>query len=299
MEETGNRSGIGASGRAGAMASPDAVPTPLDIVRTRSLSSLVAQEIERLILSGVIAAGERLNEQALATRLGVSRGPVREAVRGLERTGLIVAVRNQGSYVRQVSAEEALEIYDLRAAITGLACARLAQSGTPAQLAALRAIVKRMDAARRADDPPAYYAANLDFHATLLAFGGGKRAVRLYEELGNELHLYRRRALVQAENMRESNAEHAAILRAIAAGDVQAARDAGEAHIAGGKRRFRATDTSATIGTTMGTSTTMGTTTPRQAARKGENEDDRQHDNSSPRPAHRNGGARRGAVRAG
>jgi DNA-binding GntR family transcriptional regulator len=217
-------------------------PTALDIVRTRSLASLVAQEIERMILEGRLPAGERLNEQQLAARLGVSRGPVREAVRGLERAGLVVAVRNQGVYVRQVSAEEALEIYDLRAAITGLACARLAECATSPQLTELRALVKRMEEARRADDPPSYYAANLAFHAALLAHGGGKRARRLYEELGNELHLFRRRALVEPENMRESNAEHAAILRAIAAGDAAAARAAGEAHIAGGKRRFQRTD---------------------------------------------------------
>jgi DNA-binding GntR family transcriptional regulator len=256
-----------------------ALPSALEIVRTHSLSSLVAQEIERMILSGALAAGERLNEQLLATRLGVSRGPVREAVRGLERSGLVVAVRNQGSYVRQVSVEEALEIYDLRAAITGLACARLAHAATPPQLAALRALVKRMEQARRTDAPADYYAANLDFHTALLLHGGGQRARRLYEELGNELHLYRRRALVQPENMRESNAEHAAILRAVAAGDAAAARAAGESHIAGGKRRFQDTDTS----------------TPRQAAAQGDNGHD---DDASPRTARGNRGPRRGAARA-
>jgi DNA-binding GntR family transcriptional regulator len=277
MEDTGS------TGAARRKAKPDPVaPSALEIVRTRSLSSLVAQEIERLILSGTLAAGERLNEQSLATRLGVSRGPVREAVRGLERSGLVVAVRNQGSYVRQVSAEEALEIYDLRAALTGLACARLAEGATRAQLAALRAIVKRMEEARRADDPPAYYAANLDFHAALLAHGAGPRGRRLYAELGNELHLFRRRALVQAENMRESNAEHAAILRAIAAGDAPAARAAGEAHIAGGKRRFQATDASS----------------PHNAASQGENDNASSHHASPPRPARGGGGARRRTVRA-
>lgn len=279
--------GTGSSGnarRATQRGGPDApgAPSALEIVRTRSLSSLVAQEIERLILSGTLAAGERLNEQALASRLGVSRGPVREAVRGLERGGLVVAVRNQGSYVRQVSAEEALEIYDLRAAITGLACAKLAEGATRVQLAALRALVKRMEEARRADEPPAYYTANLEFHAALLGFGSGKRTRRLYEELGNELHLYRRRALVQPENMRESNAEHAAILRAIAAGDVAAARAAGEAHIAGGKRRFQATDI----------------TTPREAAPKGE-DDDEPRQAAPPRPARGIGGARRRPARPG
>lgn len=257
-------------------------PSALEIVRTRSLASLVAQEIEQLILTGALAAGERLNEQALATRLGVSRGPVREAVRGLERTGLVVGVRNQGSYVRQVSAEEALEIYDIRAAITGLACARLAGSATRAQLADLRTLVKRMDEARRGEDAPAYYAANLDFHAALLAHGGGPRARRLYEELGNELHLFRRRALVQPENMRQSNAEHAAILRAIAAGDAAAARAAGEAHIAGGKRRFQATDTG----------------TPREPARKGGEEHDKDHRNPPPQPARGGCRPRRGAAGA-
>ncbi|MBX9594331.1 MAG: GntR family transcriptional regulator [Roseomonas sp.] len=261
-----------------AQAERGTAPSALEIVRTRSLASLVAQEIERMILSGALPAGERLNEQQLAAQLRVSRGPVREAVRGLERSGLVVAVRNQGSYVRTVSAPEALEIYDLRAAITGLACARLAESAAPAQMAALRALVKRMEAARRADDPPSYYAANLEFHTALLGFGGGPRSQRLYEDLGNELHLFRRRALVQPENMRESNAEHAAILKAIAAGDAPAAREAGEAHIAGGKRRFQATDT---------------TTTP-ATGRKGENDDD-QHDPSPPPADGRRGGRTRRA----
>ena len=155
----------------------------------------------------------------------------------------------------------------------------------------LRALVKRMDAARRADDPPAYYAANLDFHAALLAEGAGPRTRKLYHDLGNELHLFRRRALVQPENMRESNAEHAAILRAIAAGDAAAAREAGEAHIAGGKRRFRATDAT--------TESTTDPTTPQQAARP-EGEDDHAEDPhpSPPRPARGGLGARRRAARA-
>jgi DNA-binding GntR family transcriptional regulator len=216
----------------------------LEIVRTRSLASLVAQEIEAMILAGTLAAGERLNEQQLAVRLGVSRGPVREAVRGLERSGLVVSVRNQGSYVRSVSASEALEIYDLRAALTGLACARLAEAATAEQRGMLDDLVQRMEAAWQAEAASAYYALNLEFHAALLAHGGGPRARRIYEDLGNELNLFRRRALVEPENMRESNAEHAAILAAIASGDAFAARAAGEAHIAGGKRRFRATDAS-------------------------------------------------------
>src|ERR1700761_8638869 len=131
----------------------------LDILRTRSLASLAAQEIERLILSGELKAGERLNELALAARLGVSRGPVREAMRGLEGAGLVVTVVNQGSYVRKVSAEEAYELYDLRIAITGHACAHLARHGTAEQVEALRGLIGQMAAAEAKGNAAIYYAA--------------------------------------------------------------------------------------------------------------------------------------------
>jgi DNA-binding GntR family transcriptional regulator len=212
----------------------------LDILRTRTLASLAAEEIERLILSGELKAGERLNELALAARLGISRGPVREAVRGLERGGLVVTVVNQGSYVRTVSPEEAHELYDLRVALTGHACAQLARQAVPEQIKTLRDLVRQMAAAQVAGDAVGYYALNLEFHSTLLRFYGNRRALKIHEELGQELNLFRRRSLVTAEGMRSSNAEHAEIVRAIAAGDPVRARTAGEAHIARGMDRFNA-----------------------------------------------------------
>jgi DNA-binding GntR family transcriptional regulator len=214
--------------------------TPLDIVRTRSLASLVAQEIEQLILSGEIAPGERLNEQALAVRLGVSRGPVREAVRGLERSGLIVAVVNQGSYVRQISVAEALDVFDIRVALTGHAAERAAGCTDQALLAPMDDLLIRLTQAERDQDAAAYYALNLQFHEALFQAAGNARAARMYADLGKELHLFRRRVLLQPENMRQSNAEHAAILRALRAGNGAAARAAGEAHIKGGRQRFAA-----------------------------------------------------------
>lgn len=220
------------------MAPPEA--STLEILRTHSLASVAGREIERLILGGEIPAGSRINEQALADRLGISRGPVREAIRGLERSGLVVTVINQGSYVRKVSAAEALELYDLRALITGEACAIIAANPPPGALARLKALIGAMADAAAADDAQRYYGLNLDFHAALLEAGAGPRAQRIYADLGNELHLFRRRALVAPENMRESNREHAAILAALRSGDPDAARRVGETHIRNGKRRFAA-----------------------------------------------------------
>jgi DNA-binding GntR family transcriptional regulator len=206
--------------------------------RSHSLTAIVQKELERLIVSGELKAGERLNEQALATRLGLSRGPVREAARALERAGLLTAIMNQGVFVRQLSREEASEIYDVRGVVFGFACARLAGCITEEQTAALRDFVTRMESAVEAADNTLYYELNLGFHDAIMAFAGHRRAQQTYESLIKETHLIRQSSLDAPERMRESNAEHAALVAAIAAGDAQKARQLAEAHTLGGRRRW-------------------------------------------------------------
>jgi DNA-binding GntR family transcriptional regulator len=217
---------------------PRGPPGPIDIVRTQSLTTLVQRELERAILAGDIKPGERINEQHIAQRLQVSRGPVREALRGLERAGLVEAQVNRGVYVREVSVEQALEIYEMRGLITGFACARLAAASTAEQRAELGAMVQRMERAAAAGDQALYYDINLAFHDRLMQFAGNGRAKAMYDALVKESHLCRRRSLFSPRNMGESNAEHAAILDAIRRGDADAARRVGEEHIIGGRRRF-------------------------------------------------------------
>lgn len=206
--------------------------------RARSLSSLVRDDIERRILAGEIAAGERLNELALATQLGVSRGPVREAIRLLERDGLVTSVVNQGAFVRKVSIDEALELYDLRAVVVGYACGSLAGSISPDGVAGLEAIVRLMDEAAEAGEPDAYYEQNLRFHDRIMELAGLGRTAALYRSLVKEAHLFRRRSLLSASAMRESNDEHRRIVEALARGDGAAAREAAERHHLNGKRRW-------------------------------------------------------------
>jgi DNA-binding GntR family transcriptional regulator len=206
--------------------------------RARSLTAIVQGEVERMILSGELKAGERINEQALATRLGVSRGPIREASRALERAGLLTSVVNQGVFVRQIDEEEAREIYDVRSVVFGFICQRLAERITSEQTQALEALIGEMDAAIEARDSAAYYRLNLHFHDTIVAFAGHGRAGQTYEALIKETHLLRQSSLVEPAKMRESNSEHAAIVAAIAAGDGETARRLAESHAQGGKRRW-------------------------------------------------------------
>ncbi|HEU5176090.1 MAG TPA: GntR family transcriptional regulator, partial [Burkholderiales bacterium] len=89
----------------------------IELVRQESLTSLVQREIERRILAGELTPGAKLNEAELAAALGVSRGPLREAFRALAQAGLVHTEKNRGVFVRQVSLEEANEIFEVRAAL--------------------------------------------------------------------------------------------------------------------------------------------------------------------------------------
>src|SRR5919107_249430 len=129
----------------------------LHIRRTESLTSIIRRELERMIARGELKAGERLNENALAAKLGVSRGPIREACRGLEQSGLVDVVVNRGVFIREVSAREAAELYEVRAVLYGLAGRLLAPIITQDQLRALATRVDEMDAAAAADELNAFY----------------------------------------------------------------------------------------------------------------------------------------------
>ncbi|ONG58670.1 hypothetical protein BKE38_02500 [Pseudoroseomonas deserti] len=201
--------------------------------------------LEALILAGELAPGSRLNEVALAARLGLSRGPLREALRGLERDGLVAAgPAGQGMSVRRLEPEEMAELYDMRALLQGFILARLAERHAAGRLSdetmqTLRGDVARMQEDAEAGRAASYYARNLAFHDALHAAAGHRRAAALYGSLLKESHLARQRALSQTASMRESNAEHAAMLEAVAFGDAGRARRLGEAHVSeGGKRRW-------------------------------------------------------------
>ncbi len=212
---------------------PDALPPE----KRGSLTETVRAELERRVLDGALPPGARLNEAALAAELGVSRGPVREALRALEQSGLVEGEANRGMRVRILDATEVAEIYDMRALLNGFACARLAGRGDPL---VLRALVAAMQAAIEAGDRDHYYRLNLDFHEAIFAASGHRRAAAAYDAALREGWRTRRESLDTIPNMRASNAEHTALLDAIASGDAAQARHLGEDHVLAGKRRWLA-----------------------------------------------------------
>ena len=203
-----------------------AIPASVAVLQNHSLAMLVQRELERMVLAGDLGAGEKLNEPELAERLGVSRGPVREALRALAETGLVRAERNRGVFVRAISPEEAEEIFEVRAALDRLSGRKLAAVIRPEQLAELRRVVAAMKAAARGDDREGYHGANLRFHDALVEFSGNAKLLQTYRRLVNELKLFRRQGLETPRRLPRSVAEHERILDLIAAGDVSGAGEA-------------------------------------------------------------------------
>jgi DNA-binding GntR family transcriptional regulator len=180
--------------------------------RAETLASLVAEELERMIIRGELQAGDRINESALAEVLSISRGPIREACRSLEKSNLVRVVTNRGVFVREMSVAQAAEIYDVRAHLFGLAGRLAAKRISLREIADLRAKAAEMQVAKDIDT---YYPLNVDFHARLVELSGNKRLAELYNALSKELHLFRRRGLVEHDSMAVSNHEHVRIIEAL------------------------------------------------------------------------------------
>lgn len=204
----------------------------------QGLPLVIADELKHLIYTGEIEPGERINEAALALRMGISRGPIREAIRILAGLGIVTSVVNKGVFVRKITVREMLEIYELRALVFGFAAQRAAENITDEHRAEFQRLLTKMDEATEANDSGHYYDLNLDFHALILRLSGNGRAQLAYIDYVNELHLYRRRYFNAPGNMRKSNAEHRLIYEAIASGSASKAKTMAERHVLAGRQRL-------------------------------------------------------------
>ncbi len=207
------------------------------LLQSSSLTTVVQQEIERAILVGEYAPGSKLIEAALAEKLGVSRGPVREAFRMLEEAGLVRNEKNRGVFVRDIPIDEAVEIFDLRAVMDELVGRQLAANITPVQLKEIKSLVDQMEKAVKAQDTRNYHLLNLRFHDRLVEMAGNRKLTAIYRKLIKELSLFRRLNLADGWLMPISANEHRQIVKAIASGDADAAGSAMFAHAMESKAR--------------------------------------------------------------
>src|SRR5262249_39737275 len=166
----------------------------------------------------------------------------REAFRALESSGLVRTEKNRGVFVREVSLEEADEIYEVRAGLDELIGRLLATRIQPGQLTQLRELLKKMQKAARARSVEQYYPLNVQFHDMLAEFTGNGTLLNQYRRLVNELHLYRRETLARGQDSFPISArEHVAIVDALARRDGDRAGKLMYEHAMESRQRLHAT----------------------------------------------------------
>lgn len=231
---------IGTTRHTGSLRAQPAALRAISRHRANTLTSICQSAIESMILDGEIERGARINEVALAAQLKVSRGPVREACSALAQAGLLESRAHRGFFVRKLVRKEVIDLYDLRAGLMRLVGELAALRATGKQVHDLRDQVVAMQAASQRAGAAKYQALNAAFHETLVDMTDNPRLKTVHEGLSKELRLFRRRGLDNAAAMAASNAEHQAIVEAIAAHDAARAAATMEYHILQGKARFLA-----------------------------------------------------------
>lgn len=201
----------------------------------------IEQELERMILAGELRPGERLIEIELSQRFGTSRGPLREAMQTLAARGMVESVRNRGVIVRSISTREAMDVYDVRAALFGLAGRLLTDRLNDLMLQTMYDHIAEMEKFAKDQSFDAYYRQNLAFHDFLISSSGNHVLADEYRSFVKKLHLCRARTLVQAGGLAVSNREHAEMVDAVASGNRLRSQEAFIRHVERAKIRFMST----------------------------------------------------------
>lgn len=193
----------------------------LEPVALESAASLIADQIRRRIMDGSFAPGTQLGEVQLAERLGMSRGPVREAMQRLIQEGLLRAERHRGVFVVELDDDDIADIYLARRAIEGTALMLLSQRPAgDAVFARIEALVEQMERAAEGGRWADMADLDLQFHETIVAATGSKRLVRMFRTLMAETRM----CLTELESgyavWRDLVGEHRALLGLARRGEI-------------------------------------------------------------------------------
>lgn len=203
----------------------------LDTERTVTLAETLRRTLETRIVAGELEPGTRLDEVELAESFGVSRTPVREALRSLAAGGLVEMRSRQGAVVSTITVAMLIEMFQVMAEMEGL-CARLAaRRATPSHRRAMQESHDRLIEALRQGDPVTFYDVNREFHEVIYDASQAEFVAEQTRSLRNRVAPYRRYVTFQPGRMAATIGEHERILNAIKAADADEAQRAMRDHV--------------------------------------------------------------------
>lgn len=214
--------------------SPSTAPAPASSrLRESALYEQVAERLRARILAHTLPPGSWIDEQALAAEFGISRTPLREALKVLAAEGLVTMKLRRGAYVTEVSERDLSEVYHLLALLEADAAATVAQGATDAQLAELQALHEVLE--RSVDDRDAFFRANEHFHQKLLHIADNRWTQATVGDLRRVMKLNRHQSLFKQGRIEASLDEHRKIMQAIASRDAAKVKRLMEQHIRHGR----------------------------------------------------------------
>jgi DNA-binding GntR family transcriptional regulator len=217
---------------------------PLSSLDRSTLRERALEALRSAITSGRYRPGDHLGEVELATHLGVSRGTVREALRHLQQEGLVTAGNRGMLRVNEISPTEVRELFRVRAALEGLAVTEIIQSADRARaVAALREALARLESTE--GDFAANLEADLDFHLLLCQLSGNSMLVEAWRYLEGRVRVTIMNYESDKKPTMMSRDRHSPVVEAIESGDVGAAVDVLEQHMAFAAEQYAPTDEAA------------------------------------------------------
>ena len=208
----------------------EALPS-LNVQPRQPLQSQVYAALRQAIIDGRLTAGTKLVEGQIASHLGVSRNPVREALRKLEQEGLVIHNPNHGVTVSEVTRQQGVEIAAVREVLEALGCRLAAAHATAQDVAELRSVLKRSSESAAAGDLDQLVATDSGFHEHLARMSGNATLARILADLGETAVRFRRAAVQAPDRPEQTIVEHALIVDALEKGDAAIAESNMREHI--------------------------------------------------------------------
>ncbi|MBQ7671051.1 MAG: GntR family transcriptional regulator [Clostridia bacterium] len=206
--------------------------------KTVSIAGQVFENLERDILSGKYERGDVLTETRLSDELGVSRTPIREALRRLEQEHMI-EIGSKGAVVVGISEDDIDIIYEVRSRIEGIASRLAASRATPEDVDGLRQTIELQEFYTAKGNAEKIKNEDNDFHKRIYYLSGCTPLADTLESLHKKVVKYRRASLSDSSHSEEALAEHRAIMEAIAAHDADAAENATILHVQNARARIK------------------------------------------------------------
>ena len=211
-----------------------------ETIARSALYQEVAERLRSRIFVHELPPGAWIDEQALSESFGISRTPMREALKVLAAEGLVTLKPRRGCYVTEVSERDLDEIFPVLALLEGRCAFEAAQKAGKTDLKRLQALHERLERAAAAGDVEAYFQGNQDFHLALQGLAGNRWLMQAIQDMRRVLKLLRHDSLSREGRLAESLQEHRAILKAICASDPAGAEQAMRRHLMQGRAALAA-----------------------------------------------------------